>query len=87
MKKTLTALLPLCFLLLLALSPRPSLAQCTLCKTNVEASRTEKDGYDISGLNKGILYMMAAPYILGGTVAFFWYRNVRRKRQPAPEAR
>lgn len=80
MKKTLTALLPLFFALLM-LAPRPSLAQCTLCKTNVEASRSEKDGYDISGLNKGILYMMAAPYVMGGLVGFFWYRNTRRKRQ------
>ena len=75
-----TALLPLLFVLLM-LAPRPSQAQCTLCKTNVEASRTEQDGYDISGLNKGILYMMAAPYVMGGLVGFFWYRNTRRKRQ------
>ncbi|MCC3157352.1 hypothetical protein LJ737_08880 [Hymenobacter sp. 15J16-1T3B] len=87
MKKSLIALLPLLFALLLVLSPRPSLAQCTLCKTNVEASRTEQDGYDISGLNKGILYMMAAPYIMGGLVGFFWYRNVRRKRQQTADAR
>lgn len=82
MKKLLTlSLLPLLALLLLAATP--GLAQCTVCKSNVEASRTEKDGYDISGLNKGILYMMAAPYILGGLVGFFWYRNVRRQRQQA----
>ncbi|GAB2966211.1 hypothetical protein GCM10027048_40510 [Hymenobacter coalescens] len=81
MKKLLTTLLPLLFVLVLNLAPRHGQAQCTLCKTNVEASRTEKDGYDISGLNKGILYMMAAPYVMGGLVAFFWYRNVRRNRQ------
>jgi hypothetical protein len=81
MKKLLTTLLlPL---LLLVLSAAPSQAQCTLCKNNVESARTEKDGYDISGLNKGILYMMAAPYVMGGLVGFFWYRNVRRKRQQA----
>ena len=42
MKKTLTTLLPL-LVMLLMLAPRPSQAQCTLCKTNVEASRTEKE--------------------------------------------
>ncbi len=86
MKKTLTAVLPL-LLALLLLAPLAGQAQCTLCKTNVEASRSEKDGYDISGLNKGILYMMAAPYVMGGLVGLFWYRNVRRKRQQPANAR
>ncbi|WP_375434540.1 hypothetical protein [uncultured Hymenobacter sp.] len=46
-----------------------------MCKTQVEASRTEKDGYDFSGLNKGIMYMAAIPYLLMGAVGYFWYRN------------
>jgi hypothetical protein len=79
MKKVLTTLLPL--LLLLVLRAQPSQAQCTMCKTSVEAARTEKDSYDFSGLNKGILYIMIAPYVMGGLVGFFWYRNVRRNRQ------
>lgn len=79
MKKVLTTLLPLLFLLLL--SAAPSQAQCTMCKTSVEAARTEKDSYDFSGLNKGILYIMIAPYVMGGLVAFFWYRNVKRTKQ------
>ncbi|RTQ50072.1 hypothetical protein EJV47_10550 [Hymenobacter gummosus] len=84
MKKVLTTLLPL--LLLLLLSAAPSQAQCTMCKSNVESARTEKDAYDFSGLNKGILYIMAAPYIIGGIVGYFWYRNVRRNRQQRPSA-
>ncbi|KUG06832.1 hypothetical protein [Solirubrum puertoriconensis] len=83
MKKMLVAVLPILFVMLIGLAPQASYAQCTLCKNNVEAARTEKDGYDISGLNKGILYMMAAPYVMGGIVGFFWYRNVRRKRRQA----
>ncbi|AYA35646.1 hypothetical protein D3Y59_00415 [Hymenobacter oligotrophus] len=83
MKKVLFAVLPLLLVMLLSIAPRASYAQCTLCKNNVESARTDKDGYDISGLNKGILYMMAAPYVMGGLVGFFWYRNVRRKRQQA----
>ena len=44
--------------LLFGLAPLAANAQCTMCKTQVESSRTEKDGYDFSGLNKGILYML-----------------------------
>ncbi|UOG73844.1 hypothetical protein MTX78_17180 [Hymenobacter tibetensis] len=61
--------------LLFTLAPLAASAQCTMCKTQVEASRTEKDGYDFSGLNKGILYMAAIPYLLMGAVGYFWYRN------------
>ncbi|WP_303310578.1 hypothetical protein [Hymenobacter sp. BT730] len=72
------ALLLSCGLSLLPLSVQ---AQCTMCKTQVEASRTEKSGYDTTGLNKGILYLMTIPYVLIGTVGFFWYRNSQKKKQ------
>lgn len=58
-------------------------AQCTMCKTQVEASRQEKDGYDTTGLNKGILYLMTIPYVLIGTVGYFWYRHSQQKKKNA----
>lgn len=65
---------------LLALgSLRPALAQCVMCKSQVEAARAEKDDYDVSGLNKGIVYMMTVPYLLMGAVGFFWYRRTHPK--------
>lgn len=51
-----------------------------MCKTQVEAARTDKEGYDFSGLNKGILYMAAIPYLLMGAVGYFWYRNTHAKK-------
>lgn len=65
---------------LLSLLPLASQAQCVLCKSQVESSRTEKDGYDVTGLNKGIVYLMTVPYLLMGTVGYFWYRNVQKKK-------
>ena len=62
--------------------PRPAAAQCVMCKSQVEAARQEKDDYDVSGLNKGILYMMTAPYLLMGAIGFAWYRRTHPKRQP-----
>jgi hypothetical protein len=58
---------------------RPALAQCVMCKSQVEAARAEKDDYDVSGLNKGIVYMMTVPYLLMGAVGFFWYRRTHPK--------
>ena len=81
MKKVLlTALFALVLGALFSLSPRTAAAQCTMCKTQVESARSEKDGYDFSGLNKGILYMAAIPYLLVGAVGYFWYRNSKAKK-------
>ncbi|WP_223651560.1 hypothetical protein [Hymenobacter psoromatis] len=55
-------------------------AQCVMCASQVEAARQERDDYDVSGLNKGIVYMMTAPYILMGAVGFFWYKRTHPKR-------
>lgn len=65
---------------LLSMLPLSAQAQCTMCKTQVESSRQDKDGYDTTGLNKGILYLMVIPYVLMGTVGFFWYRNSKKKK-------
>jgi len=69
----------LLFVLLLNLLPLATQAQCVMCKTQVEAARAEKDDYDVTGLNKGILYMMSIPYVLMGAVGYFWYRRTHPK--------
>ena len=82
MKKVLS-LLALAFVLLGALLPARVAAQCVMCKSQVEAARQEKDDYDVSGLNKGILYMMTAPYLLMGGIGYFWYRRTHPKKAKA----
>ncbi len=76
MKKLIFGLL-LALLTLVTLAPAQ--AQCVMCKSQVEAARSERDDYDVAGLNKGILYMMTVPYILMGAVGFFWYRRTHPK--------
>jgi hypothetical protein len=54
-------------------------AQCAMCRSTVESNRADdKLSKFGSGLNKGILYLMAIPYVLAGTVGFFWYRSTRK---------
>ncbi|WP_460623306.1 hypothetical protein [Hymenobacter tenuis] len=82
MKKILcSGMLALLLGVLLSALPLNVQAQCTMCKTQVEASRQEKDGYDTTGLNKGILYLMTIPYVLIGTVGYFWYRHSQQKKK------
>lgn len=55
-------------------------AQCVMCRSSVESNRADEKLTKFgNGLNKGILYLMAIPYVLAGTVGFFWYRSSRQK--------
>ncbi|QJX45750.1 hypothetical protein HMJ29_01875 [Hymenobacter taeanensis] len=81
MKKTLFAgALAVLLGVLLSVLPLHVQAQCIMCKAQVQSTQSEKDGYDTTGLNKGILYLMTVPYVLMGTVGYFWYRNSKKKK-------
>ena len=49
-------------------------AQCPMCRMSVE-SNLKNGGTTGKGLNRGILYMLAMPYLLVGAVGFVWWRN------------
>ena len=53
------------------------MAQCPMCKMAAE-SNMKAGGTAGAGLNKGILYMFALPYILVATMAYIWYRQQKR---------
>ena len=80
-KATISGLFALLVVLVLSVLPLPVAAQCTMCKTQVESASNEKDGYDTTGLNKGIVYLMTIPYVLIGTVGFFWYRHTQQQKK------
>ncbi len=58
-------------------NPTPAQAQCPMCKIAAE-SNYQHGGQTGKGLNAGILYMLATPYLLVGGLAFVWYRNRRK---------
>ena len=64
-------------LLLLALLTLGSMvdleAQCVMCKAVAEDSAAE--GAVGRGINQGILYIMAVPYILLGTIGYLIFKK------------
>jgi len=54
-------------------------AQCAMCKAVVEANLKE-GGSAGAGLNEGILYLMAMPYIAVLLFGIFYYLQKRRKQ-------
>ncbi|HEY0668588.1 MAG TPA: hypothetical protein VGD22_10455 [Sphingobacteriaceae bacterium] len=55
-----------------------SSAQCSMCALNAENS-VKHGNTQGNGLNDGILYLLAAPYLAIGVVGFIWYKKYRRK--------
>jgi hypothetical protein len=72
-----TALFLLVFGLML-ICVRPVKAQCAQCSATVATNNANGDK-TANGLNKGILYLLAAPYLAVATVGIVWYKKYRRK--------
>jgi hypothetical protein len=63
---------------LIIFSPIFSHAQCQMCKASVE-SNLKGGGSTGKGLNSGIMYLLAAPYLAIVSVGFLWYKKFKKK--------
>lgn len=59
-------------------------AQCPMCSMAAE-SNLKNGGTAGRGLNRGILYMLALPYTLVGTIGYIWWRKNRRQEEEEVE--
>jgi hypothetical protein len=66
------------FFLVMFSSANNASAQCAMCTLNAENS-VQNGNTQGNGLNDGILYLLAAPYIAVAAVGFLWYKKYRRK--------
>lgn len=55
-------------------------AQCAMCSLNAENSTTNGNTQG-KGLNDGILFLLAIPYLIAVGVGILWYKKYR-KNQP-----
>lgn len=49
-------------------------AQCAMCRAALES---EADNSQAEGINNGILYLMAIPYVLVGAVFYYVYKRLK----------
>lgn len=82
LSRFIAAFLLACILVILS-APTAS-AQCPMCRMSAE-SNLENGGTEGKGLNTGILYMLAMPYLLVGGIGYIWWRNRRRETAEATE--
>lgn len=60
-----------CFLFALIFIHMGADAQCAMC-TKTASQLGEKPAL---GMNQGILYLMGAPFMIVGVIAFRWWKN------------
>ena len=51
---------------------------CECVPLTVETN-TQNGGKQANGLNQGIMYLLAAPYLAVAVVGYIWYKKYRRK--------
>jgi len=64
----------------LSLPPQQAEAQCPMCRMSAE-SNLKNGGSSGKGLNAGILYMLATPYLMIGAIGYIWWRNQKKKKE------
>lgn len=62
-------------LFVLILIPSLSEAQCAMCRAVLESEEGQKTA---EGINNGIVYLMAIPYLLVGALFFFVYKKMKK---------
>ena len=64
------------FILFIILFSKVANSQCAMCKAVVESGDAEM----AEGLNTGIIYLMAFPYILVGVAGYLLYRYWKKNK-------
>jgi hypothetical protein len=75
MKKYLPGFVALIILMVAFVS---SNAQCAMCAGQVESATSAGSSIAL-GVNKGVLYIFMMPYLVMGTLGYFWWRGRKNK--------
>lgn len=65
-------------LIIILITQVEAFSQCSMCRAVLES---EADQSAAKGINNGIVYLMAFPYILVGGVLYFVYRSFKNKQK------
>jgi len=79
--KMMKRMLLLVFLFVL-MSLQDVAAQCAMCRSTLENNYSNGNPGIAAGINTGILYLLALPYLAVMLLGYFWYKSSRNGRQP-----
>lgn len=55
-------------------------AQCAMCRASIENNVSNGETSIGAGLNTGILYLFAMPYLIAAVIGFLWYRHAKKRK-------
>ena len=64
-------------LLFLTTATLQTLAQCAMCRSTLENNLSNGDPGIAAGINTGILYLLALPYLIAVVIGYLWYKSTR----------
>lgn len=64
-----------------------AVAQCPMCKMAVESADPNGGGSIAAGMNAGILYLFAIPYLAIALIGITWYRKYKQKQREEAAAK
>lgn len=70
----------LILIVLISLVPDVS-AQCAMCRSTIENNLSNGDPGLAAGLNTGILYLLALPYLVVMIIGYLWFKSTRNDRK------
>lgn len=73
------------FFFIVLLSTQKSVAQCSMCTINAEQGM-KNGNTQTKGINTGVLYLLAIPYLLVCSIGGVWYVKYRKKNNNNIEA-
>lgn len=56
-------------------------AQCAMCRSTLENNFSNGDPGIAAGINTGILYLLAMPYLAVMIIAYLWFKSSRNGRK------
>lgn len=56
-----------------------AVGQCPMCRSAVESAMQNEDNKKGTGLNDGIVYLLAAPYLAVAFIGGVWYYRKKSK--------
>jgi H+/Cl- antiporter ClcA len=59
-------------------SVQSGIAQCAMCRTQLENNVSNGDIGIAAGINTGILYLLSMPYLIILVLGYFWYKSSRK---------
>ncbi len=58
-----------------------SIAQCAMCRASVSSNLSEGRGVIGTGINDGILYLLAITYLSVPILIYIWFKEARKEQK------